>query len=139
MLSDFFFWGHIKYLVYVPPPPTTLVELRERINVALMTIDRRMLQNVWDEVEYRVDVCRVTHGAHIEHCVNCISTDTYDCKRNLYKFHNIKKSTEVHRYLVELYSQDTYNCKRNFTKEKKFHQITVKHHQQVLMMVVRRN
>jgi hypothetical protein len=26
-----------------------------------------MLQRVWDELDYRVDVCRITKGAHIEH------------------------------------------------------------------------
>jgi hypothetical protein len=26
-----------------------------------------MLQNVWNELDYRLDVCRVTQGAHIEH------------------------------------------------------------------------
>jgi hypothetical protein len=25
-----------------------------------------MLHQVWDEFDYRVDVCRVTQGAHIE-------------------------------------------------------------------------
>jgi hypothetical protein len=26
-----------------------------------------MLTCVWQELEYRIDVCRVTRGAHIEH------------------------------------------------------------------------
>jgi len=26
-----------------------------------------MLTGVWQELEYRIDVCRVTRGAHIEH------------------------------------------------------------------------
>jgi len=26
-----------------------------------------MLKCVWQELEYRIDVCRVTRGAHIEH------------------------------------------------------------------------
>ena len=26
-----------------------------------------MLQTVWNELDYRVDVCRMTKGAHIEH------------------------------------------------------------------------
>jgi hypothetical protein len=26
-----------------------------------------MLTRVWQELEYRIDVCRITHGAHIEH------------------------------------------------------------------------
>ncbi|PNF22978.1 hypothetical protein B7P43_G11389 [Cryptotermes secundus] len=64
---DFFLWGYIKDRVYVPPLPRTLVELRERIDAAMMTTDRMMLQNVWNELYYRLDVCRVTQGAHIEH------------------------------------------------------------------------
>jgi hypothetical protein len=26
-----------------------------------------MLQTVWNELHYHVDVCRITKGAHIEH------------------------------------------------------------------------
>jgi len=26
-----------------------------------------MLTHVWQELEYRIDVCRVAHGAHTEH------------------------------------------------------------------------
>jgi len=26
-----------------------------------------MLKRVWKQLEYRIDVCRVTRGAHIEH------------------------------------------------------------------------
>jgi len=26
-----------------------------------------MLARVWQQLEYRIDVCRVTRGAHIEH------------------------------------------------------------------------
>jgi hypothetical protein len=67
MPCDFFLWGYVKDHVYVPPLPTTLEELRERIRTAVTTIDRGQLQNVWTELDYRLDVCRVTNGAHIEH------------------------------------------------------------------------
>jgi hypothetical protein len=30
-------------------------------------IDSRMSTRVWQELEYRIDVCRVTRTAHIEH------------------------------------------------------------------------
>ncbi|PNF20256.1 hypothetical protein B7P43_G15455 [Cryptotermes secundus] len=63
---DFLLWGYIKDHVYIPPLPRALVELRESIVAAVMTIDR-MLQNVLNELDYRLDVCRVTQGAHIEH------------------------------------------------------------------------
>jgi hypothetical protein len=29
--------------------------------------DCNMLTRVWQQLEYRIDVCRVTRGAHIEH------------------------------------------------------------------------
>ena len=31
------------------------------------TITADMLQTVWNELDYGVDVCRITKGAHIEH------------------------------------------------------------------------
>jgi hypothetical protein len=33
---------------------------------AVNNIDAPMLTRVWQELEYRIDVCHVTHGAHIE-------------------------------------------------------------------------
>ncbi|PSN41592.1 hypothetical protein C0J52_17614 [Blattella germanica] len=64
---DFFLWGCIKDKVYIPPLPATLVELKERITHAFTTITRDMLLCVCDEFQYRLDVCRVTKGSHIEH------------------------------------------------------------------------
>ena len=61
-----FAWGYVKGLVYVPPLPTNVVELKQRISSALETVTEDMLQRVWDELGYRLDVCRVAGGAHIE-------------------------------------------------------------------------
>jgi len=44
-----------------------LADLKARIIAAVKNIDAPMLTNVWQELEYRIDVCRVTRGAHIEH------------------------------------------------------------------------
>jgi hypothetical protein len=38
-----------------------------RIRTAIQTITTDMLQTVWNELDYRVDVCRITKGAHREH------------------------------------------------------------------------
>ena len=64
---DFFLWSYIKDRVYVPPLPCDLKQLKERIKHAVASIDSEMLQKVWREFDYRIDVCRVTKGAHIEH------------------------------------------------------------------------
>jgi len=42
-------------------------ELKVRIGTTIETITAYMLQTVWNELDYRVDVCRITKGAHIEH------------------------------------------------------------------------
>jgi hypothetical protein len=63
---NFFPSGFLKDTVYVPPLPTPYQELRDRITNALQAITADMLHRVWDEFDYRVEVCRVTQGAHTE-------------------------------------------------------------------------
>jgi hypothetical protein len=33
----------------------------------LAVVNRDMLTRVWDEMDYRIDVCRISKGGHIEH------------------------------------------------------------------------
>ena len=44
-----------------------LADLKARIIAAVKNIDAPILTRVWQNLEYRVDVCCVTRGAHIEH------------------------------------------------------------------------
>ena len=62
----FFLWGYVKDQVYVPFP-ASIPELKVRIRTAIDAITADMLQIAWNELDYRVDVCRITKGAHIEH------------------------------------------------------------------------
>jgi hypothetical protein len=52
----------------VPTLPRDLTDLRQRIVGAVDTIDVDMLQSVWQELHYRIDVCRVTRGGHMDIC-----------------------------------------------------------------------
>jgi len=54
-------------MVYVSPLPAKVNELKQRITIALETVTQDMLHRVWEELDYRLGVCRVTGGAHIEH------------------------------------------------------------------------
>ena len=63
---DFFLWGYVKDQVYVPPLPARIPELKVRIRTATETITADKLQTVWNELDYRVDVCRIKKGAYIE-------------------------------------------------------------------------
>jgi len=65
-VCDSFQWVFVKDNVYVPPLRKTLPELRERINTAIRNVTQDMLERVWREWEYRLDICRVTRGTHIE-------------------------------------------------------------------------
>jgi hypothetical protein len=58
--------GYVKDVVYVPPLPNDLQELRQHIIATVATINRDMLERVWTEMDYRIDVCRVTWGSHNE-------------------------------------------------------------------------
>jgi hypothetical protein len=63
---DFFLWGYVKDQIYVPPLPASITELKVRIRTAIETINTYM-HMVWNELDCRVNVCRITNGAHIEH------------------------------------------------------------------------
>jgi len=45
--------------------PHDLADLKAQIIAALKNIDAPMLTCVWQELEYHIDVCRDTPGAHI--------------------------------------------------------------------------
>jgi hypothetical protein len=47
--------------------PRDLPQLQRMIVEAVAAIDRQMLQRVWQELDYRIDICRVTKGGNIEH------------------------------------------------------------------------
>jgi len=42
-------------------------EPKVRIRTTIETIAADMLQTFWNELDYRVDLCRITKSAHIEH------------------------------------------------------------------------
>jgi len=63
----FFLWGYVKDQVYVPPLPASILELKVRIQTVIETNTADMLQTVWNELDYRVYVCRITKGAQVEH------------------------------------------------------------------------
>jgi len=57
----------ISCKVFVPPLQCNLADLKARTIAAVKNIDAPILTRVWQELEYRIDEYRVTHGAHIEH------------------------------------------------------------------------
>jgi hypothetical protein len=41
-------------------------DLKRRITEPVAAVTCDMLRRVWEELDYRFDICRVTRGAHIE-------------------------------------------------------------------------
>jgi hypothetical protein len=60
---DCFLWGYVKNCVY-GEKIRDFQHLRDRI----ATVTPEIIQRTWHEIEYRLDVCRATNGAHIEIC-----------------------------------------------------------------------
>ena len=63
---DFFSSGLCESFSLHPPLPANRVELKQRITSALETVTEEVLQRLWDELDYRLDVCRVAGGACME-------------------------------------------------------------------------
>jgi hypothetical protein len=59
--------AHIDTIFKFLPHTSQHECLKARIIAAVKNVDTPMLTRVWLEVEYRIKVCRVTRGAHIEH------------------------------------------------------------------------
>jgi hypothetical protein len=47
--------------------PVDLQEIHDRTVNTTALVDANFLDKVWDKLEYRLDVCRITRGSHIEH------------------------------------------------------------------------
>jgi hypothetical protein len=62
---DFFAWDFIKDAAY-RRKVWDLADLRQCIIEAVELITPHMLINTWQELEYRLDICRATTGAHTE-------------------------------------------------------------------------
>jgi len=65
--GNLFLWGYVKGQVCIPPLPASTQELKVQVRTSIETITANTLQTVWNEIDYRVDICRITNGAHIEH------------------------------------------------------------------------
>jgi hypothetical protein len=57
----------IKDRVFFPPLQRNLSDLKTRTIALVKKIDAPMLTRVGQELEYHIDVCRVTHRAHFEY------------------------------------------------------------------------
>jgi hypothetical protein len=62
---DFIAWGFIEDVVY-GSKVRVLADVRQRIIEAAELVTPHMLTSTWQELEYRLDICRATTGAHIE-------------------------------------------------------------------------
>jgi hypothetical protein len=41
-------------------------DLRNRITAAVARVERDMLTRVWNEMDYRIEICRITKDGYIE-------------------------------------------------------------------------
>lgn len=63
---DFYLFGYLKNKVF-QNRPHTLEELQAAINQEIQTIDENQLQQVFDNIKRRVNLCLNCNGGHFEH------------------------------------------------------------------------
>jgi len=54
-------------IVYVSSMSRDLPQLWQRIVEAVAAIYGQILQRVWQELDYKIDICHVTKGGYIDH------------------------------------------------------------------------
>ncbi|GBN98846.1 hypothetical protein AVEN_259877-1 [Araneus ventricosus] len=62
---DFYLCGYVKQHVY-SERINDINYLKQRITDVISSVTPDVLTRVWEELDYRLDVCRATNGAHIE-------------------------------------------------------------------------
>ncbi|GBN11814.1 hypothetical protein AVEN_177443-1 [Araneus ventricosus] len=62
---DFYLWGYVKQHVY-SERINGINHLKQRITDIIHSVTPIVLTRVWEELDYRLDMCRATNGAHIE-------------------------------------------------------------------------
>ena len=67
LLASFILYVIFKNVPFTPVRWYFFVNYLSRTRIQLETVTQDMLQHVQEEPEYRLYVCRVTGGAHIEH------------------------------------------------------------------------
>jgi hypothetical protein len=55
-------WGYIKDRDFVPQLPVSVNDVKQRITAAVASAVEEMLRSVWNELDYRIDICRVTEA-----------------------------------------------------------------------------
>uniref|UniRef100_A0A8D9FCZ9 Transposable element Tc3 transposase n=1 Tax=Cacopsylla melanoneura TaxID=428564 RepID=A0A8D9FCZ9_9HEMI len=67
--NDFFLWGYLKSVVY-RTPPSTIEDLKIRIQTACNNITPETFKNVRAEFHNRMFYCLEVNGQHFEHLLN---------------------------------------------------------------------
>lgn len=61
---DYFLWGFLKSKVYVNKP-ATIQDLKHNIIAEINAIETSLLENVIENFDHRVDVCKASRGEHL--------------------------------------------------------------------------
>ncbi|GBN19854.1 hypothetical protein AVEN_114561-1 [Araneus ventricosus] len=62
---DFYLWGYVKQQVY-SERINDINHLKQKITVVIYSVTPDVLTRVWEELDYSLDVCMATNGAHIK-------------------------------------------------------------------------
>ncbi|GBM83578.1 hypothetical protein AVEN_99441-1 [Araneus ventricosus] len=65
MPLDLYLWGYVKQHVYSERINDNN-HLKQRITDVIHSVTPDVLTRVWEELDYRLDVCREANEAHIE-------------------------------------------------------------------------
>ncbi|GBM16995.1 hypothetical protein AVEN_67192-1 [Araneus ventricosus] len=111
---NFYLWGYAKQHVY-SERINDINHLKQRITDVIHSVTPGVLTRVWEELDYRLDVCRATNGP-------TSNSAEQECKPGEFSFYLVKMSPI---YLVSLLSCDRPKVHHDFT-DTLYYKIAVK-------------
>ncbi|GBO07407.1 hypothetical protein AVEN_33835-1 [Araneus ventricosus] len=70
---NFYLWGYVTQHVYIELI-NDINHLKQRITDVIHSVTPDVLTRVWEELDYRLDVCRATNGA-TSNCAEQVCTN----------------------------------------------------------------
>ncbi|GBM42058.1 hypothetical protein AVEN_30410-1 [Araneus ventricosus] len=120
---DFYLRGYVKHHVY-SERINDINHLKQRITDVIHSVTPDVLTRVWEELDYRLDMCRATNGAHMRCHLSilfrCFLVTDQKCTMTLRTHCITMKKTRLSEYKIVhmLRSMWYYQCGRGYDKNR---------------------
>ena len=64
---NFCVWSYVKYRIFIPLLPASPNKLQVHLREAVATTGCDTISRIWNKITYRLVICHITKGSHVDH------------------------------------------------------------------------